>query len=330
MVTSPFNTTPKGLYLGSMVDSTMKTTTPTTTKQTNISPVTPSNPAATLPKAPVTPFTSSTPKAAFVNTALASTGTAGTPTGPTSNGVTTPSGAVVDQTTGALVSGPPNGTAAVGGDPSADYKAALDAYMAILMPSSAENDATSYLNNLILQSKRDQETALNRGETLGFATGEAARVNRENQFGIEAASNAVNALTAKRTGLVDANKARLDFVKSILDQKGKVDTPSDFSLSPGEERYTYDSKTGEFKKVASAPRAPEKGTEADKKSNAVAQINSTLITIMGRMSAYTGKDVTWDEVMNSDMSLGPKVFEFGPVPGIPEVPPVIGTEPKLS
>jgi len=65
-------------------------------------------------------------------------------------------------------------------------------------------------------------------------------------------------------------------------------------------------------------------------SDAVAQINSTLITIMGRMSAYTGKDVTWDEVMNSDMSLGPKVFEFGPVPGIPEVPPVIGTEPKLS
>ena len=51
---------------------------------------------------------------------------------------------------------------------------------------------------------------------------------------------------------------------------------------------------------------------------------------MGRMSAYTGKDVTWDEVMNSDMSLGPKIFEFGPVPGIPEIPPVIGTEPKLS
>jgi predicted dehydrogenase len=61
-----------------------------------------------------------------------------------------------------------------------------------------------------------------------------------------------------------------------------------------------------------------------------AQVNSTLITIMGRMSAYTGKDVTWDELMNSDLSLGPKVFEFGPVPDIPEVPPVIGVAPNLS
>lgn len=60
-----------------------------------------------------------------------------------------------------------------------------------------------------------------------------------------------------------------------------------------------------------------------------AQVNSTLITIMGRMSAYSGKDVTWEEVMNSDLYLGPKTYAFGPVPGIPEVPPVIGAEPKV-
>ncbi len=65
-------------------------------------------------------------------------------------------------------------------------------------------------------------------------------------------------------------------------------------------------------------------------NDAEAQVNSTLITIMGRMSAYTGKDVTWDEVINSDMYLGPKTYAFGPVPGIPEIIPVIGIEPKLS
>jgi predicted dehydrogenase len=64
-------------------------------------------------------------------------------------------------------------------------------------------------------------------------------------------------------------------------------------------------------------------------NDAEAQINSTLITIMGRMSAYTGKDVTWDEVLNSDLYLGPKTYVFGPVPGIPEVIPVIGAEPKV-
>jgi len=65
-------------------------------------------------------------------------------------------------------------------------------------------------------------------------------------------------------------------------------------------------------------------------NDAEAQVNSTLITIMGRMSAYTGKDVTWDEVLNSDLYLGPKTYAFGPVPGIPETIPVIGAEPKLS
>jgi myo-inositol 2-dehydrogenase/D-chiro-inositol 1-dehydrogenase len=63
-------------------------------------------------------------------------------------------------------------------------------------------------------------------------------------------------------------------------------------------------------------------------NDADAQVNSTLITIMGRMSAYAGKDVTWEEVMNSDLYLGPKTYAFGPVPGIPEVIPVIGAEPK--
>jgi cytidylate kinase len=64
-------------------------------------------------------------------------------------------------------------------------------------------------------------------------------------------------------------------------------------------------------------------------NDAEAQINSTLITMMGRMSAYTGKDVTWDEMLNSDLYLGPKTYAFGPVvPAIPEVVPIIGTETK--
>jgi predicted dehydrogenase len=61
-------------------------------------------------------------------------------------------------------------------------------------------------------------------------------------------------------------------------------------------------------------------------NDAVNQVNSVITTIMGRMSAYTGKDVTFEEVMNSDLYLGPKTYAFGPVPGIPEVPPVIGVK----
>jgi len=40
---------------------------------------------------------------------------------------------------------------------------------------------------------------------------------------------------------------------------------------------------------------------------------STMAGIMGRLSAYTGKEITWDEVMNSDLNLGPKVYVMGPV-----------------
>jgi myo-inositol 2-dehydrogenase/D-chiro-inositol 1-dehydrogenase len=50
---------------------------------------------------------------------------------------------------------------------------------------------------------------------------------------------------------------------------------------------------------------------------------STLTAIMGRISAYTGKETTWDEMMNSDLKLGPQVFEFGPV-DIPKEVPVPG------
>ena len=47
---------------------------------------------------------------------------------------------------------------------------------------------------------------------------------------------------------------------------------------------------------------------------------STMTAIMGRVSAYTGKEVTWEEMMNSDLKLGPTVFGFGPVDITKEVP----------
>jgi len=50
---------------------------------------------------------------------------------------------------------------------------------------------------------------------------------------------------------------------------------------------------------------------------------STLVAIMGRVSAYTGKEITLDEIMNSDLKLGPKVFAFGPV-DVPKEVPVAG------
>ena len=42
---------------------------------------------------------------------------------------------------------------------------------------------------------------------------------------------------------------------------------------------------------------------------------STMSAIMGRMSAYTGRELSWDWVMNaSKLELGPQAYEFGPLP----------------
>jgi len=47
---------------------------------------------------------------------------------------------------------------------------------------------------------------------------------------------------------------------------------------------------------------------------------STLTAIMGRTAAYTGRTVSWDDIFKSDMDLGPKKIEFGPVDMVFETP----------
>ncbi len=45
---------------------------------------------------------------------------------------------------------------------------------------------------------------------------------------------------------------------------------------------------------------------------------STLTAIMGRMSAYSGKAVNWEQAMNSGQKLGPEKLAWGhlPVPAV--------------
>jgi predicted dehydrogenase len=47
---------------------------------------------------------------------------------------------------------------------------------------------------------------------------------------------------------------------------------------------------------------------------------STLTAIMGRTAAYTGRAITWDEILKSDLDLGPTKIEFGPVNMVFETP----------
>lgn len=225
---------------------TKKTTQPTPSP-------TPATPSATPSSAVVkqaTPSPVANAKADYISS-VASTSpgvyTSATPNPvPITGNTTTPSGATVNADTGNLVKAPV-------ADPKAAYTAAYEAYIRSLMPSDSENTASKYLSDLVLQSKKDQEEALNRGETLGFASGEAARVNKNNQFAIDAASNAVNSFTSNRNAMSDAAKARVEFEKSLL---GDTKDNAGFTLGSGQTRYEYDPETGQYKAVGSVPRAP--------------------------------------------------------------------------
>ena len=52
---------------------------------------------------------------------------------------------------------------------------------------------------------------------------------------------------------------------------------------------------------------------------------STLVAIMGRESAYTGKVVAYDDLLASTLRLGPESYALGPV-NLPAVPPLAGQE----
>jgi predicted dehydrogenase len=61
-------------------------------------------------------------------------------------------------------------------------------------------------------------------------------------------------------------------------------------------------------------------------NEAEATAESNLAAIMGRVSAYTGKEVTFDEMMNADMKLGPTTYIMGDIGYIEKAEvPVPGT-----
>lgn len=56
-------------------------------------------------------------------------------------------------------------------------------------------------------------------------------------------------------------------------------------------------------------------------NDAVVSAHSTLMGILGREAAYTGKRITWDEILNSKQNLVPAEFAWGPHPVAPVAMP---------
>src|SRR5690606_6278933 len=45
--------------------------------------------------------------------------------------------------------------------------------------------------------------------------------------------------------------------------------------------------------------------------------HSTLLAILGRMAAYTGQEITWDEALQSQEDLSPPAYAWGPLKAPP-------------
>ena len=99
-----------------------------------------------------------------------------------------------------------------------------------------------------------------------------------------------------------------------------------------EHKYPLDEAGEESKALMVKPMVQEHIdlVEAIRTGNQIVQAEetakSTLTMIMGRQAAYTGQKVTWDEMMGSDLKLGPDIIELGPV-DIEYTVPLPGTAP---
>ena len=49
-------------------------------------------------------------------------------------------------------------------------------------------------------------------------------------------------------------------------------------------------------------------------NDGISMTNSTLMALLGRMAAYTGRTISWQEAVDSEEDLRPAVYEWGPMP----------------
>lgn len=98
----------------------------------------------------------------------------------------------------------------------------------------------------------------------------------------------------------------------------------------GEVIWEYDTKANPFKNPYDQEHVHlVESIRLNKKINQAEELaNSTMVAILGREAAYTGKTITWDEIMASTLRYGPTEYAMGPVPDYTEgVAPLPGREP---
>jgi predicted dehydrogenase len=126
----------------------------------------------------------------------------------------------------------------------------------------------------------------------------------------------------RRTRLF-ANTRQMPNVKSelgtrVVGTKGEAALASRRSAISGENAWKFDGETNdvyqtEHDELFASIRAGKPINNGDYMAK------STLLAIMGRMSAYTGQEITWEMAMNSKEDLSPKAYTWDAEPPPSEV-----------
>jgi myo-inositol 2-dehydrogenase/D-chiro-inositol 1-dehydrogenase len=124
---------------------------------------------------------------------------------------------------------------------------------------------------------------------------------------------------------IEGTEGSTDCKGTIYDKKGNVvwqyqeEDPKEPGKKMEPERSAMDPYVQEHIDLVTAIRTGQPLNEAETVAKSV------LTAIMGRISAYTGPETTWDQMMSSDLKLGPAEMVMGPVPGITAQVPIPGT-----
>jgi myo-inositol 2-dehydrogenase/D-chiro-inositol 1-dehydrogenase len=142
----------------------------------------------------------------------------------------------------------------------------------------------------------------------------------ENGIHVHSMCRQINGCVNNVSERIQGSKGSTNCHNNIIDLAGtevwKYEYPLDKDGKPGNS-VSVDPYVQEHIDLVTAIRTGKPINEAE--NTAI----STMVAIMGRISAYTGKETTYEEMMNSDLKVGPKVFEFGPV-DIPKEVPIAG------
>ena len=125
----------------------------------------------------------------------------------------------------------------------------------------------------------------------------------------------VMSMCRQMKGASDRVSERLVGTKGVANPAGKIEGRKTFEYEPpgGEWINPY---VQEHADLIASIRSGQPLNEGRR----VAE--STLTAIMGRMAAYTGREVSWDWIMNSsELDLTPPAYEFGDLPVAPVAVP---------